>query len=190
MPPVGLSIGEAIGLWLAYRMGAARTPSAPGESLASAMNKVLTSLAPNKRAKFASVLKRIVVGEPRIEDIPADARTIDPAVYRECEMAVVDSRQLRIEYVDKAGNESTRVVDPHGMMIQAPLWYLLAHDHKRDAPRMFRLDRIKLAEIDPIGKFVAQDPREIFFEIRAYALEMNSGAQDQTVKNLNHQSAN
>lgn len=188
MPPVGLSIGEAIGLWLAYRMGAARTPSAPGESLASAMNKVLSSLEPGKRAKFASVLNRIVVGEPRVEDIPSEARTIDPAVYRECELAVVESRRLRIDYIDKTGNETTREVDPHGMMIHAPLWYLLAYDHKREAPRMFRLDRIKLASIDPVEKFVARNPRELFFEIQAFSLEMNPSSPSSPERNMSNRS--
>jgi len=173
MPPVGLSIGEAIGLWLAYRMGAARTPAAPGEHLASAMNKVLSSLPANKKAKYASVLKRIVVGKPRTEELPHDVQIIEPGVYRECENAVVESRQLWIEYVDKFGNESTRTVDPHGIMVQAPLWYLLVHDHKRNAPRVFRLDRIKRAKVDPLTTFVARDPREVVTEIPNYSLEMN-----------------
>ena len=119
------------------------------------------------------MLKRIVVGKPRTETIPPENRIIDPEVYRQCETAVVESNQLEISYVDKSGNETTRVVDPHGMMIQTPLWYLLVHDHKRDAPRFFRLDRIKHTKVDPLTTFLARDPREIFTEIQVYSLEMN-----------------
>ncbi len=176
MPPVGLSIGEAIGLWLVYRIGAARIPAAPGETLSSGMNKVLSSLPPDKQTKFASVLTRIVVGEPRTEALPPEAKVIDPEVYRECENAVVESRQLRIDYVDKVGNKTSRTIEPHGILIQSPLWYLVAHDHKRDAPRMFRLDRIRQAKVDPLSVFVTRDPREVVTEIQKYSLEMDLGS--------------
>ena len=118
------------------------------------------------------MLDRIVIGVPPNPALLSEAVPIAADVYRQCELAVVESRRLRISYVDRAGVVTKRELDPHGLFIQAPLWYLLAFDHLRSAPRMFRLDRITRADIDPVLQFPPSDPREFFREIEEYALEL------------------
>ncbi len=49
---------------------------------------------------------------------------------------------------------------------------MLAFDHLREAPRMFRLDRITRVDVDPVLRFPPSDPREFFKEIEEYALEL------------------
>ena len=44
---------------------------------------------------------------------------------------------------------SERDVDPYGLVFHSGRWYLVAHDHKRDEIRSFRLDRIR--EVTPSG---------------------------------------
>ena len=100
------------------------------------------------------------------------AGTIDPDVYTVCEEAFLNSRALRLIYADRNGNQTERTVAPHGLMVQSPLWYLLAFDDLRKAARLFRLDRIRAASVDPVLKFEPHDPRTLFAEIEQYGLEV------------------
>ena len=53
---------------------------------------------------------------------------------------------MGFSYVDRHGAESQRRVEPHGIFIRLPFWYVLAIDVEigaEDSPgRMFRMDRI------------------------------------------------
>jgi predicted DNA-binding transcriptional regulator YafY len=44
---------------------------------------------------------------------------------------------IRIEHT-----RVTRDLDPYGLVVNARRWYLVGHDHLREAIRMFRLDKI------------------------------------------------
>ena len=62
--------------------------------------------------------------------------------------------------MDRSGRVSARRVEPHGLLAQPPAWYLLAHDLDRDAPRMFRLDRMHAPAVRA-ERFVP-DPQRVF----------------------------
>lgn len=67
------------------------------------------------------------------------------------------------------GHVSERDVEPHGLLVSSPLWYVLAIDPAK-GPRAFRLDRI-LAAAPTGGTFTPLDPRDRFDEIREWNLE-------------------
>ena len=52
-------------------------------------------------------------------------------------------RVLELDYVDKDGQPTGRVVEPVAVLGIHPNWYLWAWCRLRDAPRAFRLDRIR-----------------------------------------------
>lgn len=52
--------------------------------------------------------------------------------------ALVAGRSVRFGYRDVE-----RRVDPWGVLLQSGFWYLVGHDHERDARRTFRIDRIQ-----------------------------------------------
>jgi predicted DNA-binding transcriptional regulator YafY len=59
-----------------------------------------------------------------------------------------------------------RVLDPYGLLLRNGLWYVIGHDHSRDAVRTFRVDRIE-GEVVPraAGTFEPPpgfDPRTAF----------------------------
>jgi predicted DNA-binding transcriptional regulator YafY len=53
-------------------------------------------------------------------------------------------RRLRVcfSYTAFAGEETSRDVSPHGLVVHAGRWYLAAFDHDRDDRRTFRIDRM------------------------------------------------
>jgi predicted DNA-binding transcriptional regulator YafY len=170
LPPLGLSIEEAVSLWLAVRLSTdVLDPTGP--ALATALDKVVAGIPSSHRDAFAGVIDRIVIGTPPWPSVVAKAGRIDPEVFRACERSVVRAHGLTIGYVDKRGAATRRYVEPHGLLVQAPVWYLLTVDRLRGAPRSFRLDRISSADDRDTDAFSPVDPRGLFPAIAHLRLE-------------------
>lgn len=84
---------------------------------------------------------------------PADAVDVDLGTASAPELATLrralaEGRQVEIEHLSLAtGERHTRAVDPWQVLHEAGTWYLVGHDHLRDAPRTFRVDRILSARV-------------------------------------------
>lgn len=78
---------------------------------------------------------------------------------------------LRFEYRDREGRCSQRAVEPHGLLVQPPVWYILGVDVHKAAPRMFRMDRMSAVQLDRNGAFTpsAAVVRELTAELMAQA---------------------
>ena len=63
------------------------------------------------------------------------------------ERAIVEQRVVEIHYVDKAAEFTARTVEPIAVLGVKPHWYLWAFCRLRQAPRAFRLDRIRSATL-------------------------------------------
>lgn len=172
MPPLGLSINELFGMWVAQRLSAVSGNVPAGTGVSSAFAKVLDSLPDARRKRFEQVLERVVVGIPPSDDALEGAGPIEPDVYGVCEEAFLNGKALRISYEDRAGSRTERTVAPHGLLVQAPLWYLLTFDDLRKAARVFRLDRIRKASVDPVLRFEPRDPRAMFTEFEKFGIEL------------------
>ena len=62
--------------------------------------------------------------------------------------ALRDSRRVRLEYFSASRAALTeRTIDPWGLVATLGRWYLVAFDHLSSEERMFRVDRIKGAEL-------------------------------------------
>lgn len=155
LPPLGLAIDEAVSLWIAVRLRG----DLAQEPLLRALDKVVGGLAPDVRVRFDGVVRRIVVGPPATG---SHAVAPEPDTYRVCERALLDARVLDLTYVDADGRATARAVEPHGLLVLDPVWYLLGLDRLRGAPRTFRLDRIGSAAHGPAGGFAPVDPRSLF----------------------------
>lgn len=80
------------------------------------------------------------------------------------EKAFVALSLLEIEYIDEKLQRTTRVVEPHGLIVNWPAWYLLTFDYLRNEVRMFRLDRVTSARVLVERKFRVR-AQEIFDQI-------------------------
>jgi predicted DNA-binding transcriptional regulator YafY len=56
--------------------------------------------------------------------------------------AIRRRRRIEAEYRSHAGERSRRELSPHGLVFHAGRWYLAAFDHRRQALRTFRVDRM------------------------------------------------
>lgn len=114
-------------------------PFASGAS--SALAKIEASLPRQRAEQMQSLMMRILIGPPARERVVG--RAPSPLLARLFESAFRDERMLSFEYRDREGSRSRRVAEPHGVLVRAPLWYVIAWDRAIDEPRLFRADRIR-----------------------------------------------
>ena len=68
--------------------------------------------------------------------------TVESDVLSLIASAIRGSERLRFDYVDHAGNQSVRTVEPERLVVWGRRWYLLAWDVARSDWRTFRVDRM------------------------------------------------
>lgn len=60
---------------------------------------------------------------------------------------------LGFRYRDRGGRTSIRRVEPHGLLVMTPVWYVLGRDVDNGEPRMFRMDRVASPTLHPALRF-------------------------------------
>jgi len=138
---VHLSFDEIASLWMA---SSARVASALpwGGSARSALDKLLVSV-PEARAKeLRSLLRRVVIGAPAPAELVAGAGRPTGELLGCVEQAFRRGIAIAFDYRDRHGKATRRSAEPHGLLVQPPIWYVLAIDVDKKVPRMFRMDRI------------------------------------------------
>lgn len=68
---------------------------------------------------------------------------VHSAALRPLLSSVREQRRIRFAYCAADGTRSEREVDPWAVVAREGRWYLVGHDHDRDATRAFRVDRIE-----------------------------------------------
>lgn len=68
---------------------------------------------------------------------------VHSAALRPLLSAVREQRRIRFAYCAADGTRSEREVDPWAVVAREGRWYVVGHDHHRDATRAFRVDRIE-----------------------------------------------
>ncbi|MFC8799053.1 helix-turn-helix transcriptional regulator [Promicromonospora sp. NPDC057138] len=135
LPPMRFTAAEASALAVAL---AAADASAPYAGAArSAALKIAASMTGPASVATQRLAQQIVT-------LPS---SFDPVVHAAVEQAVATGTVLRLAYVDAAGHESDRLVEPAGLLTADSRWYLIAWCRTRQAGRGFRLDRITAATL-------------------------------------------
>ncbi|MEM9203975.1 MAG: WYL domain-containing protein [Actinomycetota bacterium] len=132
---------EVVSLVLSVAMAQAVPwmPFAAGAT--AALAKIEASLPRQRAEQVQALMMRILIGPPARER--ARDRSPSPLLARLFELAFREGRLLSFEYRDRAGTTSRRVVEPHGLLVRAPRWYVIAWDVEIDELRLFRADRIR-----------------------------------------------
>lgn len=151
---VHFSFDEVIALWLGARLSAATSQLPWGGAARSALDKLFASV-PRERARSLRALsRRVVIGNPATERIRAELGQAPPELLSVFERAFSEGVCLAFEYRDRRGERTTRTIEPHGLLVESPAWYLLAWDPERADVRMFRMDRIARPRLVPSRTFV------------------------------------
>ncbi|MEM8620038.1 MAG: YafY family protein [Actinomycetota bacterium] len=147
LPPLNFSAGEVTAIAVALASQDSTPFMASGRS---ALRKILAVLGDVDAHRARELAERV-----HLYDL-APERPRPPSVV---EHAIVHRRVLTLDYTDRNGSPTDRVVEPLGVVGVAPNWYLWAWCRLRDAPRAFRLDRIQGAVMhDEIAPMRDLDP--------------------------------
>jgi predicted DNA-binding transcriptional regulator YafY len=151
---VHLSTDEIASLWLAAQLSASVSALPWSAAARSALDKAFASLPPARARMLRQLVRRVLVGRPATAPIRDGLGTAPPDLLTSFERAFARNACLAFDYVDRHGRTSARVVEPHGLLIEAPAWYVLARDTSSGAARTFRMDRIRRARVLPERSFV------------------------------------
>lgn len=157
LPPVAFSVEEVLAVVVGMAM--AGHAGVPFRSHADAALRRLRAALPPERARaLRRLLRCVLIGEPQ----GGAPRPVSPTLLPAFERAFTERRTLRFRYRDRHGRRTRRHAEAHGLLVRAPLWYMLAWDVDKDAPRVFRMDRIASAEVTdrPFGPRAQLDLRE------------------------------
>jgi len=134
LPPLNLTSGEVAAIATALSTVGATPFTASGRS---ALRKILAVLRDADADGARALAKRIHLFD--------DKRVGRPRPPVAVEHAILEARVVTLDYVDGKGVVSDRTVEPLAVVGDAPHWYLWAWCRLRDAPRLFRIDRIRSA---------------------------------------------
>lgn len=108
-----------------------------------ALAKIEAALPAERVRELRRLLRRILIGDPAKQESAISVNVVDPSFLPAFERAFTESLVMRFDYVDRGGRPSRRRVEPHGLLVRAPVWYVIAWDIEKDSPRLFRMDRAR-----------------------------------------------
>ncbi len=139
---VHLSFDEIASLWMASSLARVASALPWGGSARSALDKLLVSVPKTRAKELRSLLRRVVIGAPAPAELVAGAGTPTGELLGCVEQAFRRGIAIAFDYRDRHGKATRRLAEPHGLLVQPPIWYVLAIDVEKRVPRMFRMDRI------------------------------------------------
>jgi predicted DNA-binding transcriptional regulator YafY len=145
-----LRADEVVALLLSVAVARATTRVPFAAGAVGALAKIEASLPAPRVGELQRFMQRVLIGDPAHE--PTDVGdALDPRLVATFEEAFTGNVLLSFTYVDVHSRRSRRRVEPHGLLIRAPLWYVIAWDPQRDGPRLFRADRISRPAVTSRG---------------------------------------
>lgn len=131
--PLKLTPAEAVALYA----GTAAMAELPDMAEADSLKRAL--------AKLGRALGGTAGKDAPIQVTAAPGASVHMQTLRD---ALLQRRRVQLDYFSASRGELTaRSVDPWGLFTALGRWYLIALDHLSDEERMFRVDRIRSAEI-------------------------------------------
>jgi predicted DNA-binding transcriptional regulator YafY len=141
-----LDTDEVVALILSVAIARATTWIPFADGAERALAKIEAALPTKRVGELQRFMQRVLIGDAGL-DLNSAVPGIDPTLVATFERAFTSSRLLAFSYVDRERRRTRRRVEPHGLLIRAPLWYVIAWDPRRDAPRLFRADRVRRPSI-------------------------------------------
>ncbi|OMI33949.1 DeoR family transcriptional regulator [Streptomyces sparsogenes DSM 40356] len=151
MPPLLLDDEEAVALAVALS-------TAVGNPVSGIEQASLRALAKLEQVLPSRLRHRVGAFRTATESLATESPSaVDPHDLAVTAAAVAGGERLRFAYRAGDGSRSSRLVEPHRLVLAGRRWYLLAYDNERDDWRIFRADR--MTRLQPTG--IRVPPREL-----------------------------
>lgn len=144
---VNLSFTEAVDLLVSLAIAEQMKSPLFMANLGSIRRKLMASFSPSLKFKIGQLKKRILIGESASPFVLSAFSTPDLSIVEKLHQSFLMMRSIEITYVAENGMKSSRGIEPHYLMLNYPVWYVLAWDQLREDVRTFRCDRIETIQI-------------------------------------------
>jgi len=136
LPPLMFTDDEALALTLGLLVTRRLGLDGAAPAIEGALAKLERVLPEQLRGRVSALQGTLAIAIPSSEVV-----TNAGLVAAICE-AAEQGRRLTLGYRSGHREDTTRVVDPYGLIYLGARWYLAGYCHLREGLRMFRLDRI------------------------------------------------
>jgi len=108
----------------------------------SIRTKLVSSFSKNDQTKVKKLASRIKVGPTSSPQVISTYRPEVSNLAKKIQQSFALMLSSEISYRSGSGAISTRMIEPHYMVLNHPVWYLISWDFLRNDVRTFRCDRI------------------------------------------------
>lgn len=143
---LNLSYPEAVDLLISIAVAEQMNSPMFLAKLGSIRRQLIASFSSDKRHKVNGLKSRILIGNTASTHVQMTVTITKGRAVQALHQAFLDQKALLIRYKKENGEVSKRHIEPHYLLLNYPVWYVLAFDHLRNAPRAFRCDRLIGAE--------------------------------------------
>ncbi|MBV1860617.1 MAG: WYL domain-containing protein [Nannocystaceae bacterium] len=112
-------------------------------NLKAIRQKLFQAFPEDQRRKVSNIRKRILIGDNASANVISLYANPASRISEEIAESFLRQHSLEIEYQSEARDITTRVIEAHYILLNWPVWYIIAWDHLRMASRVFRIDRIR-----------------------------------------------
>ncbi len=129
-------------------------------NLKAIRQKLFQAFPQSQRRKVSNIRKRILIGDNASANVISLYAAPATRISEEIAESFLRQQSLEIEYQAEGGEVTQRVVEAHYILLNWPVWYIIAWDHLRMASRVFRIDRIKNTRV--VGELFRLRPQQSF----------------------------
>lgn len=144
---VNLNYSEAVDLLVSLAVAEQMKSPLLMANLGSVRRKLMASFSPSMKHKINRLKSRILIGESASPFVLSAFSAPSAGVVEKLHQAFLVMRRINIGYRAENGAETERTIEPHYLLLNYPVWYVLAWDNLRDEVRTFRCDRIGSAHV-------------------------------------------
>ena len=116
-------------------------------NLKAIKQKLFQAFPQKQRSAVSNIRKRIMIGDNAKANLVSHYTTPPQRISESLSESFLRRHCLEIEYQSETGERSVRVIEAQFILLNWPIWYIIAWDHLRLSSRVFRIDRIKKARI-------------------------------------------
>ena len=139
---VNLAYSEAVDLLVSLAVAEQMKSPLFMAHLGPIRRKLMASFSPATKHKVKGLKARILIGESASLFVLSAFNAPDRKMVEQLHQAFVMVGRIAINYRAENGVKTKRVIEPHYLLLNYPVWYVLAWDHLRADARTFRCDRI------------------------------------------------
>jgi predicted DNA-binding transcriptional regulator YafY len=161
---VHLADREAVDLLLAMAVAESLGTTLFLPALGAVRRKIAAAFPDRHLDRIRDLRRRILVGRGASDAVRATWRPPARAGVSAVADAFLGRERIEIDYAAAdADTATTRTIEPHYLLCNPPVWYVIAFDGLREAPRSFRLDRVRA--VRPTGTRFRLMPRERLVDV-------------------------